>query len=148
MSENISKKQQLFISEYVKDLNGASAYKRAGYKAKNDNVDKVCASKLLTKPNVKPAVEKLMQNRAEKNLLTADWVLKHLKENADRCMQYKPVVDRCGHHETGVYKREPKAANKSLELIGKHIGMFLDKIEHSGTFKGVDTTFIDLKNAK
>ncbi|MCK5787725.1 MAG: terminase small subunit [Chlamydiia bacterium] len=48
MSENISKKQQLFISEYVKDLNGASAYKRAGYKAKNDNVAKVTISVNLT----------------------------------------------------------------------------------------------------
>jgi phage terminase small subunit len=147
MSENISKKQQLFISEYVKDLNGASAYRRAGYRAKNDNVAKACASRMLTNANIKTAVAKLMQDRAEKNSLTADWVLKRLKENLERCMQIEPVFDRYGH-ETGVYKWEPKAANKSLELIGKHIGMFIDKLEHSGTIDGVDTTFKNISSEK
>ena len=143
----LANKQQLFISEYVKDLNGASAYKRAGYKVKDEKIATACASRLLTNANIKTAVEKLMQNRAEKNLLTADWVLKHLKENLERCMQIEPVVDRYGH-ETGVFKWEPKAANKSLELIGKHIGMFVDKLEHSGSIDGVDKTFKNIPSEK
>ena len=47
-------------------------------------------------------------------------------------MQTEPVINKDGSFD-GVYKWEPASANRALELIGKHIGMFVEKIEHSGT---------------
>jgi hypothetical protein len=41
-----------FCLEYMKDRNGSAAYKRAGYKPKNDDVAKANASRLLTNANV------------------------------------------------------------------------------------------------
>jgi len=73
-----------------------------------------------------------MEERAKRNQLSADWVIRKLRENVERCMQLEPVTDKSGN-PTGWFKWEPAAANKALELIGKHIGMFLDRVEHSGS---------------
>jgi phage terminase small subunit len=45
-------RQEAFCLEYMKDRNGSAAYKRAGYKPKNDDVAKANASRLLTNANV------------------------------------------------------------------------------------------------
>ena len=34
--------------------------------------------------------------------------------------------------ETGEYKFDSAGANRATELLGKHLGMFVDKVEHSG----------------
>ncbi len=39
-----------------------------------------------------------------------------------------PVVDANGQ-ETGVYSFQGAVANRALELLGKHIGMFVDRRE-------------------
>jgi hypothetical protein len=53
-------------------------------------------------------------------------VISRLKENADRAMQAVPVLDKDGK-ETGEFTWNPNAANRSLELIGKELGMFVDR---------------------
>jgi phage terminase small subunit len=79
--------------------------------------------------------------RAERLAVKSDWVVQQLREIVERCMQGKPVLDQKGQpvmtetdfgEITAVWKFEPTAANKSLELLGKHIGMFVDRVEHSG----------------
>jgi phage terminase small subunit len=152
--QKCSKKQQKLnkeagniCQEYLVDMNATQAYKRAGYAVKNDNVAAASSQRMLRNVKIKSKINQAIQKRAEKNSLTADWVLKHLKENLERCMQIEPVVDRFGH-ETGVFKWEPKAANKSLELIGKHIGMFVDKLEHTGLIDRVDKTLKNISSEK
>jgi len=44
--------EERFCQEYLIDLNGTRAYKRAGFTAKNDNVASVKASRLLIKSEV------------------------------------------------------------------------------------------------
>jgi hypothetical protein len=56
------------------------------------------------------------------------WVLERLRENVERSMQAKPVLDKEGQ-PTGEYRYEAAAANRALELIGKEIGMFVDRAE-------------------
>lgn len=54
------------------------------------------------------------------------WVLERLIENVDRCMQAIQVMDKLGK-PTGIYAWNPKEANAGLALIGKEIGMFVEK---------------------
>jgi len=49
-------------------------------------------------------------------------------ENYSRCMQANPVLDKYGE-ETGEFIYNPNGANKALELIGKHLGMWDKKVE-------------------
>ena len=67
-------RQRLFADEYLTDLNGARAYRAAGYKG-SDNVCAVEAHKLLSNPKVAAYVAAAMAKRAERTEITQDMVL-------------------------------------------------------------------------
>lgn len=130
---DLTEKQKAFVREYLVDLNATQAAIRAGYSPKTATEQ---GSRLLTNVNVRARIEDLQNQRAEKLELDAEWVLRRLKDISDRCMQAEPVMkwDYEGRKlvETGEYAFDSQGANKATELIGKHLGMFKDKIEHSG----------------
>ena len=64
--------------------------------------------------------------RPERAGLTQDWVLGRLREVAERCLQHEAVRDRKGD-PTGEYTFNVTGANKALELIGRHLGMFAER---------------------
>lgn len=45
-----------------------------------------------------------------------------------RAMQHRPVLDGKGR-QTGVFRYQGQVANRALELIGKELGMFVDRSE-------------------
>jgi hypothetical protein len=57
------------------------------------------------------------------------WVIERLRENVERAMQAQPVLDRAGN-PTGSYVYNGAAANRALELLGKELGMFIEKREN------------------
>lgn len=122
-------KQNKFIDEYMIDLNATQAAIRAGY---SESTAKEIGYENLTKPHIAEAIEIRVKERSDKTKITSEWVLNNLKEITERCMQGEPVYDREGN-ETGEWRFEHSGANKALELIGKHLKMFTDKHEHSGT---------------
>lgn len=121
----LTPKQELFCQEYLVDLNATQAAIRAGYSAKSA---KVIAAEILSKPEILLRIQDLQAKRLERVEINQDWVLDRLKEISDRCMQAVPVLDSEGN-ETGEYKFDSAGAIKSTELIGKHHGMFTQKIE-------------------
>ena len=52
----LTKNQQIFVDEYLKDRNGARAYKAAYKTCKKDETARVNACRLLTKANIERAV--------------------------------------------------------------------------------------------
>jgi phage terminase small subunit len=75
-------------------------------------------------------VEEIQSDAAAKAGVSIQWVLTRLMENYERAMQHEPVMGKDG--STGEFRYDGAVANRSLELIGKHLGMFKDKVEHSG----------------
>ncbi|GAC1467176.1 MAG: terminase small subunit [Chamaesiphon sp.] len=124
----------MFCKEYLKDLNATQAAVRSGYSEKN--ADKI-GSELLGKTRVNARIQELLNARGKRLEITADKVLKDIEECRLRCMQGEPVLDREGN-QTGVWKFEASAALKASELQGKHLKLFTEKVEHSGS--------IDLKS--
>jgi phage terminase small subunit len=124
----LTAKQQAFIKEYLIDLNSTQAAIRAGY---SKNTAAEIGFENLRKPHIKEAIDEEVNKRSEKLEITADYVLKSLKEVADRCMQAVPATDKEGN-PTGEYYFEHAGANKALELLGKHLRLFTEKVEHSG----------------
>ena len=59
-------KQDLFVKEYLKDLNGTQAYIRAGYKVKDENTAAVNASKLLRNTKVQEKIQVAMKEREKR----------------------------------------------------------------------------------
>jgi phage terminase small subunit len=139
---SLTDKQEQFAQEYIIDLNATQAAIRAGYSEKTAGEQ---GSRLLKNVKVLTRIDELKQERAERNQLDQDWVLTRLRQISDRCVQAEPVLKWDYEErmlvETGEYQFDSVGANKATELIGKHLGMFKDKVEHSGNmviFKGED----------
>ena len=128
----LTAKQLAFCEEYLVDLNATQACIRAGYKVDNA---KQMGTENLSKPAIAEEIAKLQAKRSAKTELNAEWVLEKLKEVHSRCMQEEAVMVRGadGLEPSGEYKFEHSGANKSLELIGRHLAMFTDKKELSGS---------------
>lgn len=138
---NLGAKQQRFVEEYIKDpQNLAAAYKRAGYKASGHSAE-ANASRLLKKAEVKAAIAEAQKEIRQETLVTVEFVIGGLKEVVQRCMQRervmvgsgknrKPLIIETTDPETGkrieanAWTFDSAGANRSLELLGKHIGAF------------------------
>jgi phage terminase small subunit len=138
VTQKLTPKQQRFVDEYLIDLNATQAAIRAGY---SERTARAIGAENLTKPDIAAAIDAKRMKVAEKAELSVAWVLERLRAVAERCMQSEPVLDKRGEPvmvETSAGDLAPAftfqaaAANRSLELLGKHLGMFPDKVEHTG----------------
>ena len=155
----LTEKQKVFCDEWLKDLNGTRAY-RAAYKGvKNDETAKVNASRLLTNANVQKYIQEKQKEREKRTEITQDMVLKELaklaftdrtgivqikkgnagdvvviKSTDDLTEEQKALISGIKETKFGIevtfYNKE-----KSLELIGRHLGMFNDKLQLTGEIK-------------
>ena len=126
-TQGLNEKQKLFCQEYLIDLNGTQAAIRAGYSPKTANR---IASENLSKLDIQNYIAELKKNRVERVQISQDEVLADLIEIKGRCMQARPVTFM-GHPVTdnegnNLWKFDAKGATKAIELIGKHIGFFLE----------------------
>ena len=117
----LTPKQEQFCREYLIDLNATQAAIRAGYSEKTANAQ---AGRLLVNVSVAERIAELKQERVEKVARTAQDVLNDI------------ISVTAQARDEG----DLKTALKGLELQGKHLGMFTDKLqtEHSG---GINITW-------
>lgn len=127
----LTDKQTAFVREYLVDLNATQAAIRAGY---SERTASRIGPQLLGKTCVREAIEKAQAKRARRVEVTQDYVLANLVEVVERTMQRAPVLDRKGEQVTdeegrAVWTFDAKGANRALELLGKHLGIFTDKVK-------------------
>ena len=146
MSKELTDKQQKFIDEYLIDLNATQAAIRAGYSEKTANR---IATENLSKPVIQKAIEKAMEDRKKRTEVTQDMVINELKaiafSNATSFVNIKNgvvLIDDTMNLDENIKKTivgikegkngiEIKMADKmqALEMLGRHLGMFKEKIE-------------------
>ena len=125
--------REAFIAHLIADpaLSGVNAARAAGYKSPS-----VSAAKLLKREDVQRAIDEEKARRAERIGITQDEVVEDLRELRDQCMARKPVeiekVVEGAPVTVNVRMFNAQGAKGAIELLGKHLGMFTDKIEHSG----------------
>jgi phage terminase small subunit len=118
-----------FVAEYVRTSNATQSYLDAGYKTTRRTAE-VQSSKLLRNPEIAAAIARVRENAAKAAEMDQQWVLKKLREVAERCLQAEPVLDKDGK-PTGEFTFNASGANRALELIGKQQGMFADRLKIS-----------------
>ena len=142
----LTAKQQRFCDEYLIDLNATQAAIRAGY---SPRTAEQAASRLLTIVKVSDEIAREMAERTKRTGINQDRVVKELAKLA--FVNIADVVDlenatvrisatdedlaciqsvKIKPSEFGT-EREIKLYDKkaSLELLGRHLGMFKDKLE-------------------
>jgi phage terminase small subunit len=143
-----------FAQEMAKGKSNTAAYVEAGFKARANSAA-VNANKLLKNPNVSGRVAELLAERDRMHIAATEkaterlsidrgWVIGKLVENVERAMQAVPVTRKENGEEvgTGEYRYEGSVANRALELLGKELGMFIDRKE-----QGAPGEFAELDNA-
>jgi phage terminase small subunit len=120
----LSEKQKAFCREYMKTKNATQSAKTVGYTIKSAHVT---GPRLLDNAGVQEYITKLSQKAEEKALVSVAWVIEKLKKSAEiNSAEYQAELM---NGNTIVKQVEATAANKSLELIGRHLEMFTDKVK-------------------
>lgn len=130
---SLSKKEEMFVAEYLTDFNATQAAIRAGYA--RTSADRR-AWKLMGRPRVAAAVRAGIKARAERLGLSADDVLLRALALYDMATAAVPVTKwdaaTKSRVETGEYTFDGALAAKTLEMIGKMLGAFRDKAPGEG----------------
>lgn len=145
----LTEKQQRFVEEYLIDLNATQAAIRAGYSAKTANEQ---AARLLANVSIQQAISEKMAERSRRTGVNQDRVVLELAKIAfvkmtdivddqgkikdtaseDDLVCIEAVKYKKSESETGSsVEREVKISSKlkALELLGKHLGMWNDKLD-------------------
>ncbi|MBS5822419.1 MAG: terminase small subunit [Clostridium argentinense] len=149
----LTKKQQQFVEEYLIDLNATQAAIRAGYSV---NSARQIADENMSKPYIKEAIEKALAERSRRTGINADRIVQELAKiaflnptdvinmdeatvkgeaNRDDTAAIASVkVKKIPTDDGDITEREVKTYDKikALELLGKHIGLFSDKLKVEG----------------
>lgn len=128
----LTPKQKRFVAEYLVDLNATAAARRAGYSVKT--ADRI-GPELLGKTCVSQAIQEAIKERERRTEVTQDYVIKKLKEIADK-------------EASDTQESDLKFSNKlkALELLGKHVGAFEPKTD-SAAVQGDDPITAALKES-
>lgn len=163
-------KQKQFCNEYLIDLNATQAAIRAGY---STSTAKDIGCENLAKPNIRTYIDEIMAERSKRTGINQDRVIRELariafvkatdvmdvnnakvksKVSDDdlatiQSVKVKTIPTKNGD---GV-EREIKLADKmkALELLGKHLGMFTEKIDINANInntKKLDSILLQLED--
>ena len=110
---NLTPKQQRFVEEYLIDLNATQAAIRSGY---SEKTAKSIGQENLTKPDIQKAIEEAQEKLSNKAQVTVEMVVQGLLNEAKDLSEGSTQSARVS----------------AWAHLGKHLGMFKDKVEHSG----------------
>ena len=110
---NLTPKQQRFVEEYLIDLNATQAAIRAGY---SEKTAKSIGQENLTKPDIAKAIQEAQESLSNKTQLTVDMVVQGLLKEAQDYAEGSTQSARVS----------------AWAHLGKHLGMFTEKVQHSG----------------
>ena len=159
--QKLTLKQKMFCKEYIIDFNATQASIRAGYSVKTAQM---IGSENLSKPMIQKRVAKLLKKRRKKYNLTAERVAeelgklafadsKDLYDENGRLLEPHELPDEVSatiaSHKSSSYSVGGKDSDdvktvdeykryskeKALELLGRHFGMFSDKLVTDNTHK-------------
>ena len=158
----VTPKQARFVDEYLIDLNATQAAIRAGY---SEKTSRQIGEQNLTKLVIKEAIAERMKAREQRTEITQDRVLKELARLAfldirkafDESGNLKHIKDLDDETAAAIAGMEVSEINKgdeqignlkkiklsdkkgALELIGRHLRMWNDKLDLNANINVADS---------
>lgn len=148
----MTEKQKIFADEYLIDLNATRAYRVAYPSVKKDETAASAAARMLRSVKVAKYITERMEERQRRTEITQDMVLQELAAIAfARVTDYVSVMggmaqvkdtDQLSDSQIAAIAGIKETQNgievklgskeKTLELLGRHLGMWNDKLDVSG----------------
>jgi phage terminase small subunit len=155
----LTERQRAFCEEYLIDLNGNAAAVRAGY---SPRTARQAAAQNMTRPEVTAYLQQLLDERSKRTQITADRVItevarlgfsdlrKLFKEDgamlpvnewpddmaaAVASVEVEELFEGGGEDRRQIgFTRKLKLwdKGKALEMLGRHLKLFVDRLEHTG----------------
>ncbi len=131
--DGLTPQTRILVEEYLIEPNAAKAGEKAGLHPR------YAQEQVLHNPAVALAIGKGQAERAERAGLDADYVLERLIQVVERCLQHEAVLMQNGERlmietEEGeiaaAFTFQSAGANRALELLGKHLRLFAERVEH------------------
>jgi len=155
LTQKQEKQYRTFAQEYIIKFNGTEAAIKAGYSEKTASSQ---ASRLLTHVKVQEFIQEYIKGREERTKITGDMVIKELGkiafsdireiyDNTGRLLEPQELSDNAAAsissfkvtsvqigskenpEEKTIEEYRRYSKEKALELLGKHLGLFIDKQE-------------------
>lgn len=144
---------ELFCQEKAKGATSIAAYMAAGYTSKNYASQGMAAKRLLARPEVRARIDELLAGGAEKAEVTiAEWLLElkrigfsdirnvvgwkkgrvTLKDADDLTPEHAATIGEISESDKGALKVKLHSKVDALEKIGRYLGVYKDRFEHSG----------------
>ena len=126
-------KQRKFCDEYLIDLNATRAYKAAYPHVKSEGAARACASKLLTKANIKAYIDEQLDKISSEKTADAKEVMEYLTSVMRGESQAEIVViegtgDGCSDARKMSKAPDEKERLKAAELLGRRYGLFKENV--------------------
>lgn len=136
-------RHEVFAQEVAKGKSSTEAYEVAGYRDGRKNAHRLGADE-----GILGRITEILGEReslhaqatadAVKSVgLTKAWVIETLMENVAKAMQARSVTDDDGN-AIGEFSYQGSVANRALELLGKEMGMFVERTQN----ENVNTTYV------
>jgi phage terminase small subunit len=126
MTRPLNARQQRFVQEYAVDHNATQAAIRAGYSEKSAYQQGYL---LVNNPEIRSQLAAHEQSVAERLGITLEWLLDQLREKAVNAQSERDQL-------------------RAMELLGKHLAIFTEKVEHSGSMIQVQVNGVDLEELR
>ena len=144
----MTEKQKIFADEYLIDLNATRAYRKAYPSVKKDETAAQAGSRMLRNVKVAEYIAERKQARQERTEITQDKLAAIAFARATDYAEVKDdqviIKDTSGLSENQIkaiagikqskfgIELKLNDKEKALELLGRHLGMFKDRVEVSG----------------
>jgi phage terminase small subunit len=102
-------RHEAFAQHVARGSSAVEAMKAAGFRGHRQN-----AHRLMTNDDVQSRIAELQDRAAANTVITREWVIEQLVDNARQAKQQGDIAP----------------ANKAIELLGKELGMFVERTEN------------------
>ncbi len=138
--KQLTKQQKLFVTEYIKTLDGEDAAKKAGYRSKDI---KETADRLLADLHIVKEIKNRINSQINSLRVQKGYVIQKLLQIAEFSLTEEEITDKDGNYTGKKKLRDTGAGLKALESLCKYLGINSNETEEYKPAKIITISNLD-----